>query len=293
MNSTAEPTTAETLSTLHEAMCKQTEASGTLYDYLMNAQDYLKTDDLAGWKKEFAPEPTPPAKKQKRLKQSPFVAPIIPQDLCKECGEDAVLEDTANGQWVCLKCGLIQSLGVSMAWGAHSTSKEFTGNPYVYIHLYSRIMYFKDIVRFCHGESQPKITQELWDHMRANIDIASGVQAIETYLDQHKLTCLLRRHKWSILVALGGKPLLNFPPQARLIMNKMFRCVEYYWKYYGKIVCPGRKVFFPYYILIFQFASQLGLDPPRSLLPVRKKGAEKHIESYRKLCVFTKYQWFT
>lgn len=284
-------TTEETLNSYHNKKCIETEASGTLFDYLMDCQSYLKTMDLEGWKKAFLPPPPRPP--QKRLKQSPLRAATIPEDPCKECESENVLRDVQNGQVVCLECGLIQSVGVSMACGAHSMSRESTGNRYVYIHLYSRKMYFHDIMRFCHGDSRPQIDIDRWVDMHINIDITDGIGGVEKYLKDNGLTTKLRRHKWSILQKLGGKPLLNVPPDKWLQMYRMFRIVEYYWKYYGKQICPGRKVFYPYYILIYQFGRALDLVMPESLMPRRLKDRIKHVESYRLMCKYTKFRCFS
>ena len=286
MNKNSEAgTTEEILNALHTKKCQEMEASGELYDYLMDCQQYLKTQDLTGWKLQFLPPPAPPPQQppQKRMKMTPSA--FLPQapDLCTNCSTPTI-EDRAQGMIVCKSCGLIQSQDVFMAWGAHSMSREFTGNPNVYIHHYDRRVYFQDLVRFLHGESRPKIPGQLRAEMEKCINPKNGIKEVMQFLKSKNVANKYRRHKYSILVQLGGPPLLDIPIEARLRIYKMFKSVNYFWPYCHNKIAPGRLVFFPYALLLYQFMRHLNIPAPQELLPKNSLGMERHLQTYRELC---------
>ncbi len=64
---------------------------------------------------------------------------------------------------------------------------------------------------------------------------------------------------------LGGVAQYAWQPDVILKMLKMFRRIEYYWKYYRKTL-PSMTSFFSYPGLIYNFIEVLGLEPPTSLL---------------------------
>jgi hypothetical protein len=261
----ANATTEETLNLLHEEKCKEMEASGNLFDYLMDAMIYLKNQDLPGWQQHFQPAPLVVAPKAKRLKMSPITVLTTPLPPCIECLKDFVIEDVAYGQYVCVSCGLIQSRVVSMEAHAHCSMDALKNRSRVYIHRYSRISYFWTVLRLIQGETSPVIPDETLSLLRAGIVGDVTAESVNKSLRAVGLAKKYRRHRWSLSRMLGGKPEYAWTPESTITMLKMFRKIEYYWKYFRK-TRPKATSFFSYPGLIYNFTTVLGLHPPTSLL---------------------------
>ena len=261
----ANATTEETLSRLHENKCKEMEASGTLFDYLMDAMIYLKTQDLAGWQQHFQPAQPVETKTRKRLKMSPNTVLTTPLPVCMECKQDFVIEDVTYGQYVCVSCGLIQCRVVSMEAHAHCSMDALKNRSRVYIHRYSRISYFWTVLRLIQGETSPVIPDDTLSRLRAGVGGNVTSECVNKCLRTLGIAKKYRRHRWSLSRMLGGSPEYKWSPESTLMMLKMFRKIEYYWKYFSKTL-PHTPSFFSYPGLIYNFATVLGLNPPMSLL---------------------------
>ena len=241
------------------------EGSGNLFDYLMDAMIYLKNQDLLGWQQHFQPAPLVVAPKPKRLKMSPNTVMTTPLPPCIECLKDFVIEDVAYGQYVCVSCGLIQSRVVSMEAHAHCSMDALKNRSRVYIHRYSRISYFWTVLRLIQGETSPVIPEETLSRLRAGIVGDVTAESVNKSLRALGLAKKYRRHRWSLSRMLGGKPEYKWTPEDTMKMLKMFRKIEYYWKYFRKTM-PNASSFFSYPALIYNFTTVLGLHPPTSLL---------------------------
>jgi hypothetical protein len=260
MNCTDEPHTEETLSILHERMCHKLQPN-ELLTYLMDSVPYIKTGDMTGWKKMFEPVIEPIPVKPKRLRQSPAAFIYTPLDPCVECGSVDVLDDTPNGQWVCMSCGLIQQLGVCTGDIAHCSYDRIKNGNRVYIHRYSRVVHFRAVISQLTGNSNPLIDEETRSRMQAELDGKNiGVHTIGNMIRSLGISRRYQRHTASIVRIFGGAepPEGEIPADVYMKMMKMFMRTEYVFNFKRKELCPGRKAFFSYKFLLYQFLCELG-----------------------------------
>lgn len=296
MNCTDEPTSEETLMSLHDERCKQMP-SDELIDYLMDSVPYLKTNDLPGWKKRFVPEKAKDKPPVKRKRQSPCAAAFVPLDPCVECGSEDVLDDTRNGQYVCLTCGLIQRLAVFTGDIAHCSWDRIKNGNRVYIHRYSRVVHFRAVISQLTGNSRPVISAETKSHMQ--VALGGRLPTEENVIDMIRkigLSRRYRRHSVSLTRILGGNPRQEgeIPADIVLRMYKMFTRVEFHFNRLKKRICPKRKVFFSYKFLLYQFLHELGgghWARPQYLLKCSRLLA-KQCDMYRLICKETGYGFF-
>lgn len=283
----------ETLDTLHNNKLA-TLAGEEMMEYLLNAMEYLKTGDIHGWKEKFLPAPVVEEKPRKRLRQCPSTAPYCPLPCCTGCGADQLIDDVAEGQVVCINCGLILYQGVFTADSAHCDMDRLMTGPRVHIHRYSRIVHFRTTMRLMQGESSPVIEDELLLRMQAELDGGKDpitVESVSKMLRKLKISRKYRRHRWWIAAALGGEILPVFDAEVVLPMLKMFRVLEYHWDRHKKEIAPGRKVFFSYRFIFHQFALALGrpdMTGPHHLLKSAKLAAYQK-ECYRRSCKYTNF----
>lgn len=293
MPSSVEETTEEILTRMHtnHSACLTGEM---LLDYLMSSMDYLKNVDLDGWKTEFLPvEPKPPTK---RIRQSPNLAVFHPMPKCRSCGAEEVIDDVVQGQYVCTQCGLIQQQGVFMGGIAHcSMDRLKTGNR-VYIHRYSRVVHFRTTIRLMQGDSNPLIGDE--DLLRLQVELGGldnpGVNDVNKALRKLGLSRKYRRHRCRLAFIIGDVFLPVFDGQTIMKMFKLFRILEYYWNFYHKEISPGRKVFFSYRFIFYQFCHQLNVPQytGRHHLLKNEKLSRFQFDSYRRASKYTGFPVF-
>lgn len=261
-----------------------------LFDYLLNSQSYLKTGDLSGWKNHFQPQVVV-KQPVKRLRQCPSTAPVIPLPKCSGCQTMNVIDDVPQGQHVCTNCGLIQQQVVFTADSAHSSMSRLMNTARVSIHRYSRVVHFKTTIRLMQGDSRPQIPPETLSRMRAELDgnARPTVENVNVILRKLGLARKYRRHRFTLTVLLGAPDIPLIDAQVILTMLKMFRRLEYFWDYHHKTIAPGRKVFFSYRFIFYQFAHHLGhpeLTGKHHLLK-NNKLSRRLIEAYRRSCQYT------
>jgi len=281
MNSTEGKTTEEMLEQLHTKKCEQMQASGKLFDYLMDCQVYLKTQDLEGWKQQFQPAPTTQTKTIPKNKHSPNLKYHTPFDACLQCKSGMVIEDVPNGQIVCVQCGLIQSRVVSTEGAAHCSWDQILNSTRVSIHRYSKVGYMWTVLRWLQGESSPCITEDTLCRLQAEVDGVKTVDQVKKGLKNLGLVRKYTRHKWSLLRLLGGPQIYNFNPDTVFSIIKMFRRIEYYSKY-NKSIFKCRS-FFSYTVLIYIFLQELNLPAPQSLLLKDPKLNDLQFRMYEEL----------
>lgn len=274
----------EELTRLHEAQCEKMDST-QLLDYLMNCASYLKTGDLAGWKARFgAPPAQPPVK---RLRQSPATAPYIPLPPCVTCKSEEVIEDVTRGQVVCTSCGLIQLQGVFTGGVAHCSWDMIKNNTRVSIHRYSRVVHFLNVVRLLQADSSPMIPDDLICRLRAAIDGPINDKNVNAALRRLGLARKFRRHRWTLVVLLGGTCPYKWDACVIKTMAKMFRIVEFHWERKRKRVFPNRRVFFSYPFLLYQFLKELGQYACPSFLLKSLVLRERQYQSYTAICAYT------
>lgn len=282
MNSTDKHTdeTLERLITTHSQNLSSTE----LCDFLLNSFQFAKDNDVDGWKTRFQPPPPPPQPRVKRQKQSPALAPYLPQPLCKGCKSENVIDDVPNGQIVCTACGLIQQLGVCTADIAHCSLAMMKETARVNIHHYSRVVYFMSVVRLLQGESTPLLGEEDLSRMRAEVaGKLLTVEAVNVALRKLGLARQFRKHRWTLLKMLGGFCPYKWDGRLVLDMAKQFRQVEFHWLRKRKRLMPKRVFFFSYPFLLHRFLSDRGLYAPPELLLKGELQRQKQISSYELL----------
>jgi hypothetical protein len=293
MSCTDELTSEETLTSLHDEKCKQM-SSDELMNYLMDSMPYLKTEDLQGWKRKFTPENVPVVK---RRRMAPSAVTFTPMDPCTECGSEEVLDDTRNGQYVCLTCGLIQQLAVFTGDIAHCSWDRIKNGNRVYIHRYSRVVHFRSVISQLTGNSRPVISTETKSRMQVALDGRPPTEEnVIEMIRRIGLSRRYRRHAVSLTRILGGTPRKEgeIPADVVLRMYKMFTRVEFHFNRLKKRICPKRKVFFSYKFLLYQFLRELGCSQwarPQYLLKC-KRLLSKQCDMYRLICKETGYDFF-
>ena len=262
--------------------------------YLLDAMEFLKTEDLKGWKELFDPPHTDVCSVQKRLRQSPAAAPFTPFPLCEGCGSDAIIDDVPLGQHVCTHCGLILRQGVFTGDIVHCSMDQLMNGTRVYIHRYSRVVHFKTTIRFMEGNSSPQIDDETVSRMQAELVGPVTVEKVSRVLRKLGLARKYRRHRWKIANLLG---MPNFPELDSTVyydMLKMFRRFEFYWNFHHNTIAPGRRVFLSYCFLFYQFAHALGhpeVTGPHHLLK-NAKLSKFQFDSYRRASEWTGFKVF-
>lgn len=265
-----------------------------MIEYMLSAVEFLRNDDLEGWKQEFTPTESTPV--IKNLRQTPVLAPVLPLPTCTGCGGDRVIDDVINGQYVCITCGLIQTLGVFTGGPAHCSMDRLKNVSRVYIHRYSRVVHFLTTVRLLQGDSAPVVSCEDMQRLRVEVDGGDGlitVEKISRALRKLGLARRYRRHRYSLLGMMTGVNAPLYDGTFVLTMAKMFRRLEYYWNYHKKTIAPTRRVFFSYRFVFYQLARQLGqeLDATQYMLRSPKLN-QLSLDSYARLCEYTGFSCF-
>jgi hypothetical protein len=289
------PHIEETLTVYHEKKMTEMVASGNLFDYLLDAAEYIKNEDLIGWKEKFQERPIVIKKPTKRLRQSPAQAPVCPEELCVECKSDSVIDDVENGQLVCLSCGLIQLQGVFTADTAHCTYDRMQTMGRVHIHRYSRVSNFMTVIRFAAGDTNPVISEETLLSLRVEL----GGRPINEY-EVRKALCRLglsrryRRHAMSLVRKWDGETNIIIPGDVVMAMCKMFRRVEFFFDKQKRTIWPGRKTFFSYNFMIYQLLHELNCSEFTGSRHLLKSEKLLNIQrgAYKKICEFTGYKLY-
>jgi len=299
-------TTAETLGMLHDARCREMEASGKLFDYLMDAQEYLKTDDLDGWRAEFSPPVPMPI--VTRLKQSPSLLAYQPLPPCTSCGAETL---TIESQNVCGTCGLIQLLGVFTACTALLPYRESICMTRAYIHYYTRVENFRTVIKFLNADSAPEIEMHNIVALRAQIGedavtLATVSRAL-VVLGLNKKYC---RHRYSLVCMLGGDGMVDtVPDDVYVLLAKPFKIVNYTYTIYADRIWRGvkkrvwdpkknewkRPNFFSYKFVIWQLLHQIGRsDLARDDMLLKSPASLRNLcIGYQRMCDFNPVIHFT
>lgn len=283
----------ETLTTLHENHLK---TSKNAFEYLMDAMQYLKTEDLSGWKERFAPKEVVAPEPVKRLRQSPALAPYIPHPPCMQCKSENVIDDMREGQIVCLACGLIQQLGVFSGGIAHCSYDQMINTARVCIHRYSRVVHFLTVIRLGEGNSRPIVDAETLLSMQVEL-VGENVDEtnVRKMLRRTGQSRRYRRHAAYFAGVFGGETKPEIPGLVVHEMAKMFRRVEFFHdKKRSRIWQNGRKAFFSYKFILYQFLNQLGYPEytGRHHLLKSEKLLNVQRESYAVLCRYTGFTMF-
>lgn len=249
---------------LHQEKMENLETEA-LMDYLLSCQDYLKENDLLGWKKTFAPDTVVLMKEppKKRQRMSPNALRWQPLPNCKECQSPDVIEDVAEGSVVCTACGIIQSmqlLGTDPAF----MSVDMLKNAYRHVvHRYSRVVYFRSLLLGLQGKTVPSISiEELASLRRTIVGEGSAIHpsVVWTALKKLGLGTKYRRHLEALAVKLSGG--LYSPVEIEVDqffeLLTLFRRVECEWDHGVKQTIPTRRVFLSYPYIYYQLCHHIG-----------------------------------
>jgi hypothetical protein len=221
-------------------------------EYLLDCQEYISAGDVAGWKERFTHSSLAPVK---RTRGSPSRVLNQTAATCVECHSSEVIDDVKQGQIVCTDCGLVQSHHIYTA-----TFQDTLHATPIRVHRYSRIVYFKSVLRSLMGDTRPQLVKDDIDkiltHLRTPITPDTIVVALKASgLDR------LRRHRVSLSLGFGGTGGLTVDATVYTQLLVMFRQVEC-----AYTPAPKRRVFLSYPYLLYQFLYHHKQPAPKTLL---------------------------
>lgn len=291
-------TTQSKLHRLHQEHTKSLSQED-LMNYLLDAQNYLKTEDLDGWMKNFAPTlcPTEPnhilLPPPKRAKRSDYAAVYKKMAPCDACKQECVIDDVAEGNAVCTACGTIQNMYALGETHAHmSVDRMKNGHRHV-VHRYSRVVYFKSFLDSIQGLTEPQVTQQVLNDLRRLLD---GVENIGPHdvvkaLRTLKISDRYRRHKYTLAEKLNP----SYTPVKILGAHyiKLLQCflrIELVWNMYIKKSLKKRKAFLSYPYVFYQLCFHLNIThytgKHHLLKDLRLLDHQHHL--YRQVAVYCK-----
>lgn len=227
-----------------------------MMEYLLDASPYLKTGDLDGWLKHFKPSPPILPVQPKKRKASPMKVWGQEDSACTNCKQFTIVDDVAQGSVVCINCGLIAIFQqVDNKLKNIPYTDVIRGGAYV-VHRYSRLVYFRAIVKQFNGLTNPPLPEEDVNVMRRFYDGHHSHEHLKDVIQTRGLPRRYLRHVFTIQLLLDKNCILYIPADVYFEMCRMFRYVEHCWDHGFKI--PNRKSFFSYRLLYCQFAYHLG-----------------------------------
>jgi hypothetical protein len=280
------------LSALHRAYLRDVAALGddAVTQYLLECLEFIKNDDLEGWKREFGDEGETPEPPKKRRRGAPSRKDYSPLPACTNCQATSLIEDYEEGQVVCTNCGLVNETQLLVETPPHLNQRIDARQ----VHRYSRIVYFRSFLLSVTGNTYPQLTED--ERSR----IKEGVEKIDTVTPTSIMSLLkklklhrLRRHRFYIAETFSPlnkkyRP-LNLAPTLFRDMLRLFRRAELVWDKVKAKNAPNRKVFINYSFLQYQFCYQLGhpeCTGPEFLIKCPKR-LELLNKLYGKMCTET------
>ena len=258
--------TQQLLSEAHSEMARSMKTEEELFDYLLSSMNYLKENNLDGWKENFKRQENGKIEKKeppiKKRRMSPNVVLMPKRRECTNCKSDAIIDDVKEGSVVCTACGIIQSTQLIQSTPAHMSANTIQEGFRHVVHRYSRVVYFRSFLLSIQGLTTPTISPKELQSLQATLsgDAAEVTpNTIEIALKKLKKSTKFRRHKVSLAVTLSKnayKPVV-VPYDTFCLMLKLFRRVEVYWQQHSKRLMPGRCVFLSYPYLYYQFCVHL------------------------------------
>jgi len=251
----------ETLDQLHASYLESLDGEAQM-DYLLSCQDFLKGDDVSGWKRQFAPatlvETISPEPALKRRRMSPDAFLWEPHPPCTRCKSVEILEDTMGGTVVCTACGLVQSK-LLVAGSANMSYEQLKNGNRTLVHRYSRVAYFRSFLLGLQGKTYPSISVEELNSLRA-ICVGESVddETVKHGLKRLKLATRFRRHRYTLAAMINPsfRP-VNMDAGEFFHFLKLFRMIECQWQFGLKRKLRGRRVFFSYPYVFYQLCYHL------------------------------------
>jgi hypothetical protein len=229
-----------------------------LMNYLLSCQDLLKEDDVTGWLKRFAPAQSIESKEQppaKRRRMSPSACLYQPRPPCPNCNSNEVDDDIQQGHVVCYACGLVVERQFLATTTACMSSEQLKSSMRHKPHEYSKIVYFRQFLMGLQGKTTPHISGPELASLRLTTSGCSFVDAdvVNAALKKLKLATKYRRHRYSLAVKLNSeyRP-VSIEQSIFFRMLRLFRVIEFNWKFDVKKKMKGRRVFFSYPYVYYQ-----------------------------------------
>lgn len=251
-----------TLDQLHASHLESLDGEAQM-DYLLSCQDFLKEDDVIGWKRQFAPatsiEKSLPVHASKRRRMSPDAVLWAPYHPCTRCKSVEILEDTMGGSVVCTACGLVQMNKLLGTASANMSYEQLKNGSRKLVHRYSRVAYFRSFLLGLQGKTYPSISVEELNSLRA-ICVGENVddETVKHGLKRLKLATRFRRHRYTIAAMINPsfKP-VSIDAGDFFTYLKLFRMIECQWQHGLKRKLGSRRVFFSYPYVFYQLCHHL------------------------------------
>ena len=247
---------AQLLEEAHTSKLNALPDGPALTDYLLDAQEFLKTCDWEGYKSKFNLH-TPETKKK-----SPPTRRETQQ--CKDCG-GYIRECEGEATGICGECGTIAWQGIgNIHLEDHFSYEYLTRNKYK-VHVYQRFVNFKDLLRRIQGlnkclmpsEDRQKLALAIAALKPDVIDPTTITRALKTIglLDKH------RRHKETLAREFGGHKTVELTWTEFDTLCTMFVQVERAWEATKhKRRRDKRKVFMNYPFVFDQLCALAGFE---------------------------------
>ena len=164
-------------------------------DYLLECQSFILAGSVKDWTDRFNPAAIPRVKRR-RIAPASVIFRELPA--CRECKSLDVIEDVKQGSIVCTDCGLVQSHYIFT-----TTFKDRENCSLRTVHRYSRIVYFKSLLKAMMGETSPDLTKSDIDKICKKLTTPVTPASIHVALKQCGLQ-RLSRHKVTLASVFGG-----------------------------------------------------------------------------------------
>lgn len=212
--------------------------------------------------------------------------------VCERC--DAGMMETADASFVCTSCGLSKSFVQTMVSYEKEPSRKITKQC-----NYKRSNHLNDWLNTLQGRESTAIPEEILQAVRAELKKARITstgditpQLVYEYLKKLRLNKWYS-HKFSICVALNGKPPPVMSPELEARLKKMFAEAEEPFEKWVRHYIPERKNMLHYGFLLYKLCELLGEDqylPHFNLLKTQEK---LHVMDvvWRKICEELNWQF--
>ena len=259
------PSTTKTLSQLHEIMCQTLAESSqeTLFDYLLDSIEFLKTGDVRAWMQRFTPSSLPPPPVR------PPASTLAEKSHCVDCGCPVVL-DVTNNIAVCQDCGTVAEAVLLLNDAAHTTIPRLKSIARQMPHIYSRLTHFRSYALQLAGNSWYRLNEKDAGVLRRAIDGMVKQRKrkknpppitpddMEAVLRKKKLTRKYLFHRISLARKFGGYQPERIDGGPWLYMYRLFKRLNVMWRYHAHWLAPRRKVFMNYPFVFFQLCHIVG-----------------------------------
>ena len=277
--------TDQLLEEAHTAKLNTLPDGQELIDYLLDAQPFVRAGDWEGYKAKFGP-PQPRGKPQHA-------------DLskCTQTGcKGTVRETPLSATGICEACGTVVYEGIGTRIEDHFDwdYKQRCGYK---VHLYSRFVNFKDLLRRIQGLNQCQMLPADRDKLAVAVPQVAGTMPVTPViicaalkhiglLDKH------RRHKERLAIDFGWKPLITLTHDEYHSLCRLYIQVDRAWTATKhRRTADTRKVFLNYPFVYDQLCVLINAPHLRVVPQLKsKKLLDKQHAYWKKVLKFLKWQ---